>query len=236
VAILLEVVLDQTYAGQACINRWNYLGTGNPASVTMSFALANALGAIYDTVAEPDEYPPGKLMWKLALMQHTGVTFNSLTVKDVYSATDFFSVLFVPNLLGQAAGGQGMSPIDAYGFYTNRVRSDIKRATKRFAGVNEAAVDSLGLIAVGFEDELTAVAHEMTVVKDYDDGGNLLSFAPCVVKRIAYPTSIAPDGGQRQAYKYRTEETQFDYIAEGITWDFYPQVRSQTSRQYGKGR
>lgn len=235
-AILMEVVLEQVYAEQQVINRWNYLGTGNPTSVSMSYALAWALGAIYDTVPDPDEYPPTRLMWKLALMQDNGVTFNSLTVKDVYSATDFFSVLFVPNLIGQVTAGNGMSPVDAYGFYTNRVRSDIRRATKRFAGVNENSVDEAGMIAAGFNATLTAVAAEMTATQEYEDGANTLSFAPCVVKKEAYDTSIAPNGGQRQAYRYRSEATQFDFIAENVAWDFYSSVRSQTSRQYGKGR
>jgi len=236
VAVLMEVVLDQSFASQQIINRWNYLGSGTPAAVSMSFALTSALGAIFDEVAIPPGYPPTGLMARIAAIQATGVTFNSLTVKDVYSDLDFYSTLFVPNLFGLNADGNSMSPIVAYGFYTNRIRADVRRATKRLVGVTEGKVDSLGVLAGAFTAAISDVAAAMSETLEYVDGGNTLTFIPCVVKKESYPTSIAPDGGQRQAYRYRSEETQFDFIAEGVVWDFYPNVRSQTSRQYGKGR
>jgi len=236
VAVLLEVVLDQTYQNQQIINRWNYLGNGVPSSVSMSFALTSALGAIFDEVAVPPGYPPTGLMAIIAGIQHTGVTFNSLTIKDVYSPTDFYSTLFVPNLVGLNSNGNGLSPIDAYGFFTNRIRSDIRRATKRIVGVTEGVVANGGMIEAAFTDEMQGVADAMSATLEYDDSGNTLTFIPCVVKREKYDTSIAPDGGQRTAYRYRSEATQFDFIAEGVVWDYYSSVRSQTSRQYGKGR
>jgi hypothetical protein len=234
--VLLEVVLDQTYAGQQIINRWTYMGTGTPSGVSMSYALTHALGAIWDTEVEPDAYPVGGLMWKLALIQSTSVVFNSITIKDVYSAVDFYSTLFVNALTGQATG-QGMSPIVAYGFFTNRVRADIRRATKRFTGVSESDVDGLGIIAAGRAAGLTSLAGEMTQVQDYLLGGNALSFAPCVVSKERYnpDTGLADPAGRAYRY-YETFAEQDDHIAEGIFWDWYPEVRSQTSRQYGKGR
>jgi hypothetical protein len=46
---LYEVVLEQRYYNQQVVNRWNYVGSGTPASVTGSFALLSALGFISTT-------------------------------------------------------------------------------------------------------------------------------------------------------------------------------------------
>jgi len=233
---LMEVVLEQTYAGQQCINRWNYVASGTPASVSFSFALIEALGAIWDASLVPPAYPAGRLMKLLAALQTPAVTFDLITARDVYSPTDFFSEPFVNALIGTQGGDQA-SPIDAYGFFSNRIRSDIRRGTKRFVGVSETLVGNLGVLTGGGVTLAQAVATEMSQVLTYDDSGNTLSFAPCVVKRLKYDTSIAPDGGQRVAYKYNPNEaTQMDNLAVNVVWDNYPNVRSQTSRQYGKGR
>ena len=234
-AILLEVVLDQSYAGQQIINRWNYLGSGVPSGVSMSYALTQALGAIWDTTLEPDAYPAGGLMKKLAQVQVVPVTFNSITVKDVYSDVDFYSTLFVNALVG-ASAGQGMSPVLAFGFFTNRVRADIRRATKRFTGVSETDVDALGIISAGKATDLTTLAQEMSQVQDYLLNGNALSFSPCVVSKERYDPDTQDADPAGRAYRYYPVGEAFDHIAEGIFWDWYPEVRSQTSRQYGKGR
>jgi len=234
---LMEVTLEQTYAGQECVNRWNYLASGTPAAVTFSFALVSALGAVFDEVAVPPGYPPTGLMQKIANVQAAGVSFQTLTCKDVYSATDFFSVAFVNPLVG-AQAGEGMSPIQAIGFRTNRVRSDIRRATKRFVGVSESDVGALGVIVPAFmTSDVIPLAEAMTDILEFDDSSNLLSFAPCVVKKQRYNTVTQlpdPDGN---AYRYYpTFAEQEDLLATSVTWEPYDQVRSQVSRQYGRGR
>lgn len=233
---VFEAILEQTYAGQSIVNRWNYIGSGVPASVSMSFALASALGAIFDTLAVPPAYPPAGLMRKIADLQHSGVVFDALTVKDVYSATDFYSTLFTPLLTGNA-GGEGSSPTQAFGFFTNRVRADVRRATKRFVGVSESDVGALGVLGAGTLTEMAGVAAAMSANLEYIDEGNTLTFTPAVCGKERYDpvTQLASPTGT--AYRYHaTAAAQMLKTAVGVLWDAYPQVRTQVSRQYGRGR
>lgn len=234
---LMEVTLEQTYAGQEIINRWNYLASGIPAAVTHSFALVSALGAVFDEVAVPPGYPADGLMQMIANIQNTGVSFQTLTCKDVYSVTDFFSVVFVNPLVGSQTG-DGMSPAMAFGFRTNRVRSDIRRATKRFVGASEADVGALGVIVPAFmTSDVIPLAEKMSEVLEYDDSGNLLSFAPCVAKKQRYDTETQLPDENGNAYRYfPVEEDQLDLVATSVTWDPYTTLRTQVSRQYGRGR
>lgn len=234
---LMEVTLEQTYANQECVNRWNYMATGTPAAVSFSFALMFALGAIFDEVAVPPGYPPSGLIRKIAAAQHSGVSFQTVTVKDVYSATDFYSTVFVNALVGEQTG-EGLSPAMAFGFRTNRVRSDIRRATKRFVGAPEGQVGSLGVIVPAFvTSHLVPLANAMTDALEYDDEGNILTFQPCVVKKERYDTETQlpdPDGN---AYRYYPDpEDQLALIALSVSWEPYEQIRTQVSRQYGRGR
>lgn len=234
---LMEVTLEQTYAGQEIVNRWNYLASGIPAAVSFSFALVSALGAIFDEVAVPPGYPPTGLMALMAAAQHSGVSFQTVTCKDVYSATDFYSTVFINALVG-AQAGDGMSPVMAYGFRTNRVRADIRRATKRLVGVPEGQVGSLGVIAPAFVvSHLNPIAEEMSASLEYDDEGNTLTFQPCVVKKQEYdPHPENPDPHPMAYRYYPTFGEQDDWLALSVTWEPYETVRSQVSRQYGRGR
>lgn len=230
---LMEVTLETIYAGQVCINRWNYVATGTPASLTHSFALTNALGAIESAGV----YPADRLMAKIAAIMSAGVVFDLITVKDVYSVTDFYSTPFI-SPLGGARAGEGMSPINAIGFRTNRVRSDIRRATKRFVGVSENDAGSQGVLTGAILALLTALAAEMSEVQTWNDEGSTLTYAPCVVGKQRYnpETGLADPNGTAYRYYKNDEEEQMLHIAEGVTWDAYAHVRSQVSRQYGKGR
>lgn len=231
-----EVVLQQQYAGQQIVNRWNYTSSGTPASVTGSFGLVFALGAIYDGAAVPPAYPPTKFMRILANMQNTGVTFDLLSVKNLYSVTDFYESPFVQPLAGVVTGGENMSPFIAYGFRTNRVRTDVRRATKRFAGCNEVGVGPNGVITNTFlTTQMNAVRVAMGAVLTYDDEGNTITYNPCVCGKEKYiPDPAKPE---RVAYRYYpTEAEQLAKTAVGIVWDAYPNARSQTSRQVGRGR
>lgn len=233
---LMEVVLEQTFAGQQCINRWNYVASGVPASVTYSFALTFALGAIFDEVAVPPGYPAAEMMRIIAAIQQNNVTFENITVKNLYSVTDFYSTPFVNALTGDQAG-EANSPISAFGFYTNRVRTDIRRATKRFAGVAEAAAGSQGIITGGQLALMLTLANKMSANLTYDDAGNTLTFAPAVLGKQRYdPDSGNPSPTGRAYRYYPTEAEQLTKVAQGVIWNSYDTVRSQVSRQYGRGR
>jgi len=233
---IYEVVLQQNFNGQQCINRWNYVGTGTPSSVTGSFGLISALGGIYDGAAVPPAYPPTKLMRILAGCQSNGVTFDLLSAKDIYSVTDFYEAPFVQPLAGAISAGESMSPFIAYGFRTNRVRTDVRRATKRFVGATENNVAAAGAILSGFlTSNLNPLAALMSATLTYNDEGNTLTYTPCVCGKERYlPDPAKPE---KPAYRYHeTEAEQMLHTAQGILWDAYPTVRSQVSRQVGRGR
>lgn len=71
----------------------------------------------------------------------------------------------------------------------------------------------------------------MSATLTYDDSGNTLTFTPCIAQKEEYTT---PRG--KKAYKYYpTEVAQAAHLASGIAWSYYPQTRTQGSRQYGRG-
>lgn len=229
--MIYEATLFTSYYGQSCINRWNYLRTGTPAVVTGSFALLSAMGGIPPTLT-PTQFPTGTMLRIIQQQIVNQVTFVALTVKAIYDVTDFYELPWVPALTG-ANATQGLSPVMGYGFRTSRVRTDIRRGTKRIVGVDEGQTDGGGVLNSGGAAAAAAIADAMTVTLEYTDEGNTLSFAPIVVKKEPY----IPSGSTQTAYRYYpTLAEQMDFIATGILWQPYPSVRSQTSRQYGRGQ
>jgi len=226
---IYEVILESNYAGQEIINRWNYVMSGTPAAVVGSFALASALGAI----PSAGVYPTGTMLAAIAGIMSTTAKFTLITVQNVYDPTDFYSTPFVPDYAGVQTG-EGMSPATAVGYFSNRVTRDIRRATKRFAGITESWNGQGGVIVSGALTAIALVATKMGLTLTYDDEGNTLSFAPAVCSKEKYQSNEDP---VRYAYRYwSTEAVQLTHTAQGISWDYYPQLRTQASRQYGHGR
>ena len=227
---ILEVIVQTDYRGQEIINRWNYVGGGTPAAVTPSFALASALGAI----PSGGVYPSGSFLKKMAALMVTEAKLLLITVQNVYDPTDFYSTPFVPDFPG-AAAGEGMSPAVAVGFFSNRLTRDIRRATKRIAGISEAANAPGGVLSTTYTAAVAPdFAAVMGEVLEYDDEGNTLTFTPAVCSKEKYQ----PDPEiERFAYRYySTLASQMSHTAVGITWDYYTTLRTQASRQYGHGR
>lgn len=233
---IMEVTLAMTYRNQQCINRWNYISGGTPAAVSLSFALASAFGSIYDLVAVPPGYPVDTPMSYIAAIVVAGVQFQQLTVKNVYSVTDFYQTPFVHPYVGNAAG-TGSSPVLAAGFRTNLVRTDVARGTKRFVGISENFLAEGGVIEETAVDEMNNLAASMSEILTYDDEGNTLTFTPAVCGKQEYdPNPDNPDANHR-AYRYfPTEAEQLAKTASGVLWQAYDTARSQSSRQYGRGR
>lgn len=228
---IMEITLEGTFASQQIINRWNYLASGTPSAVSFSFALVSAFGAIEDG----GSYPSGTVIDNIRLMVSSQYSFTQSLAKDVYDPVDFYQAPFIPSLAG-AVAGESNSPVMAYGFRTNRTRLDIRRATKRFAGVVETEAFSGGVIDSTFVDgEMANLASIMSQTITYDDEGNTLTFQPIVVGKEKYtPNPLAPE---KVAYRYyETEAEQLDHIMTSILWEPYPRLRSQVSRQYGRGQ
>lgn len=222
---VMEITLRATYFNRPAINRFNYVASGTPAAVSLSFALAQAFGFIESGGVYPDTNPFG---WILRL-SHPSVSFVEAQIRDVYSATDFYTIPFTPAVAGLlASGGDAMSPAVAWGMRTNRIRTDVGRGFKRFVGVGEGYVGAGGTIAVGSTEPITVCAAGLSSVIEYDDEGNTLSFVPAVCGKEEYTT---PEGNRAYKY-YETVTEQLAHTAQGVTWAPYPNVRTQRSRQY----
>lgn len=229
--MLYEVNLFYTYQGQQCINTLNYVRTGTPAVVTGSFGLISALGGIPETLT-PTQFVTGSLMRAIQLLVSTAVSFNAMEVKAVYDVTDFYELPYVPALAG-SDGGTAASPVLAYGLRSNRTRTDIRRGMKRFVGVTEGAMEAGGTLNGPAAAAVGVVATELGAVVEYTDEGNALTFSPVIVSKQPY----TPSGSTRQSYRYYpTLSEQMEHVMESILWQPYPQVRTQTSRQYGRGQ
>jgi len=233
---LMELTLVQQFRGQNIVNRFNYLATGTPATVSFSFGLASAIGAIESV----GEYPDTGLMCLIAGIQSDQVTFEEVVIKDVYSVTDFYSIPFVVPLTGERTGSDSASPALAVGFKSSRTRSDIRRGQKRFTGLIEGTMTTGGALGASFvTDNVIPLAEKMGEVLSYNDEGNTLSYAPVIVGKQCYdPTTGDPcDGSEtKRAYRYYpTFSEQSARLMDSIIWDAYPQVRTQVTRQYGRG-
>ena len=228
---LMEIRLVQSFAGQTCINTWNYLSNGTPAAVSLSFALASACGFI----PVGNALPADSMADLIRQMQSIDVTWQSISVRDVYSVTDFYETPYGGGIIGGATG-QALSPFTAYGFVSSKTRTDIRRGQKRFVGASESNVGAQGALEPLFRDGLVAdVAEQMSVPLNYNDEGNTISFAPVIVGKEKYqvPNTTPP----RFAYRYYESgfAEQAQHLMESITWTGNPFVTTQNSRKRGRG-
>ena len=226
---ILELVINQAYYDQLVVNRFHYVSGGTPAAVSLSFALTSAAGFIPATPITAT-FPGGTLADKMEAIVSEDLVFVSAYARNLYSVTDFYEVPYATTILGDTTG-EACSPALAYGLFSSRVRTDIRRGMKRFAGVSEAALNGGGIITSGMLANLVLLADKMSEVITYDDEGNTLSFTPAVLGLQEYTT---PKG--KRAYRiYATESAQLAKTAQGIAWSPYAKVRTQVSRQYGRG-
>lgn len=233
---IFEVTLQGTYFNQMTISRWNYVSSGVPAAVSLSFALATAFGGVFELAAIPPAYPADSVLGLISANMGDAWDWAQLTVLDPYSPTDFYQTPFIPAYGGTRAGEQ-MSPAVAFGFRTNQVRRDVARGTKRLPGVPESAVTTGGLLETAWLGSMEDIAEKMSEILSYDDEGNTLTFSPAVCGKHQYDPNPPPATGNHRAYEYwETEAEQIAHTAVGVTWQPYTYVRTQVSRQYGHGR
>lgn len=228
-AELMEVTLQQTYQDQICINRWNYVASGSPSGVTFSFALMSIMGFLPVTTTLTD----GTVGGELQSLQNGGVFFNQAIARAVYIDDDFYDSPFLANTNGVGSDGSAsMTPINAFGFRSNRVKQSIHRGYKRFVGMGESNVGAGGVIESGTLTQMELLATAMTDTLEYDDEGTTLTFIPCIVQKEKY---VVPLSG-KDAYRYYEDQAvQLEHTAQGVSWSAYRQTRSQVSRQYGRG-
>jgi hypothetical protein len=225
---LMEVTLRQTYYGNEVINRWNYLASGTTSAVTYSFALAAAFGAVpgWPVYGDPDQ----SIIARMQTLQSTQLQYLELEARALYSPTDFYLRPWPTPITGDVAG-DGLSPTQAIGFISNRTRTDIRRATKRIGGISEGASGAGGVVTTDYLTSAGILAELMADTISYVDEGQTINFQPIVMSREKYTT----DKGTEAYRIYPTETEQLDHIMTSITWQAYTRLRTQVSRQYGRG-
>jgi len=226
---LYEVALRQSYFDQQCINVFSYNAPSDLISTPSALELLELMGFI--PTGDPLAFPEGTIADALATIQSDNVQYLSVEAKELYSLTDFYEAAYSPPLTGLNTGGDSMSPFVAYGLFSNRVRLDIKRATKRFVGVMEADVAAGGTLSSGSLTEVTALADLMSVQLE----GTTAYYQPCVISRLKEPIPDTEPVRYRYVL-YPDPADQNEHVASGITFAPYTTVRSQTSRQYGRGQ
>jgi hypothetical protein len=227
---LYEITLEQQYHGQQIINRWNYLADSIPAGVSGAFKALVGMGFAPDTDIEP--FGPETIAYNLQGIQTVSAVFVQAIAKNLYSVTDFYTYAFPPNTTGANNTGQGLSPVMAFGFTSDRTRSDIRRAQKRFVGVGENYTDEGGVIPSAARAGIQALGDAMADINVVPAGAGAITFTPYVFGREKYH----PTGKTTWAYKYYdTEAEQLDHIAKITAFTLKEDVRTQNSRQYGRG-
>lgn len=226
--MLYELVMTGRFFGQQWVNRWNYESTGSPGAGIGALNLMWAFGAI----ATAGVFPVGGVFAAIKGLMSSAVQIDNIVARAcaLYSPEDFYELPFLTPINGNDVG-PAMSPLMAYGFRTSRVRLDIARGTKRFVGCTEATVDPGGVVTAAGQAIMATIATKMSAPITHDDEGNTWTFVPTIVSKQEYET---PTG--KRAYRYYpTLEQQMEHVAQGFQWQPYNQVRSQTSRQYGRG-
>jgi hypothetical protein len=222
------VTLRETYAAQECINRFSFVSTVEPSGITGSLAILQLLGA---TGIVAGAFPDDTLLKVIQDIQHAEVQFNEIEARNLYDVSDFYTLPFVGDVHGGTASGNGMSPVLAYGFRSNRVRTDIRRGTKRLVGVNDNFVGAGGVLQAGAFTPMQNIADALTAVLNPDNTDSKGTYTPSVLHYHMYTSPPA-----RKAYRpFDTEGAQLANVAIGVTWDWIDTVRSQVSRQYGHG-
>lgn len=220
--------ISQTYNGQQCINEYHYVGTGTPAAVTMSFALASAFGCI----EAGGVYDPATPFGSIKALQITDVAYVEVVARNLYSNIDFYTTPFAAGAHGDASNASGqMSPFVAYSLRTNRVRTDIRRGQKRYVGVAEGSSGAFGAVEAGAYTALAAHAARLSDNLTYDDEGNTLTFTPCIIQLKKNLTD--PDRGPY--IPWPTEAEQLAHLASGVVWSANPLLSTQNSRKVGRG-
>ena len=225
---LYEVVLRGEYFSQRTINRWNYVSSGDEGTSQPSFELFDLMG--WNDVA--GDFPNPSIAFYLQAIVASAFKFVAVQIKNIYEPTDFYEAFFVDNPVG-AGSGDANSPVLAYGFVSNQITLAIAKGHKRFAGVMENASETGGVVTSSVYGIMGDLAVSMSATLNNVSGGADQDFVPAVCQKERYLSSSDPD---RYAYRYyATEATQIEHTAVGIAWSPVQTLRSQVSRQYGRG-
>ncbi len=236
---IMEVTLQGLFRNNiVTINRWNYTGDGTPVAPSdRAFSLLSALGMIPSAGVAPS----GTLLQLVTAMVHPDLVFTQAICLNPYDPTDFYDAAFAPVVPGLNSGGASLSPASAFGFVTTVIRRDIARGTKRFPGIQKDSSDAGGIISSAGLALMDDVVTAMNATVTHTIGAVTFTFVPVIAGKEKY---VVPGSSPvRYAYRYHKETgvpatdkaTQLAATAGPTIWQRYNTVRTQTSRQYGRG-
>lgn len=209
--------------GQQCICRWDYfVATGMIGST--SAELLTLMGWV--PTGTPRVFPDGTIARAVQIMTSDDLEFLEVEVAELYTPTDFYVAAFSPAVHGAEAPGIA-SITDAFGLFSGRVRTDIKRGFKRIPGVPSDAYAGGSLWSSAYLAFLTDLAAKMSVQLE----GATATYNPAVFQFEEYTTPR----GNKAYRKYADPAVQAEHVAYPLVWSGYDTVRTQVSRQIGRG-
>jgi hypothetical protein len=226
---MYRVTLEGNYSGQQTINTFDMLSGDVPSGENGALLVLAGMGlAPYTGI---DIFDDGTFAAALSLAQTVEAFYVQAVCKNLYSNTDFYTFAFPAGTHGQRTG-QGMSPVLAAGFTSDRTRLDIRRGQKRFVGVSESDSDAAGYLNSGGLTIWEDVGDAMDNVTVVPVGVGSFTFTPYVFSKERV---VDPDTGKVTYEEWETEAEALDHIAKINVWTLKPTVRSQVSRQFGRG-
>jgi hypothetical protein len=224
---LLQLRVEQRTFGQMCLNTFDFAETTPEPLTGASFALATAFGLIPVAAAYPAATP--FRLWRDLI--DNSVEYIRFTIRTLYSVTDFYEAGFLPSTFGLVAtANEAMSPTLAYGITSNRVRTDVRRGSKRFAGVTETAVGDGGTVVPSALANWQLFCNSISVPITATVAGQAYSFSSSVL-----PKQTPGDNVGQVGEFWPTYSAQLAKSAIGLAWTPQQYIRTQVSRQYGRG-
>jgi len=226
---LYEITLEQKLAGQQTINRFNYESGAIPSGSLGALLLIQALGfTVNDAIPAFD---PSTVAGQLKALQAVAVNWIQVVCKNLYDPTDYYSYPFPAGTTSDNGSSEAESPVIAVGFATNRTRTDVRRGQKRFTGLTEGQVGDVGNLTPSALASWQAIGDNMAIDAVADTGADTVSFTPYVFGR---KRTVDLDG--KVSYPYWPDATQqMAHAMKILSWTVKPQVRTQGTRQYGRG-
>lgn len=223
---LYEVTLRQRYNAQQALNVWSYYVAPGLGISPTSLELLTLMGFI----PEEGESAPrdNSIASYLQTLQNTSVEWLTIEARELYSVTDFYEGAYSPAWVGLYPSDSAMSPFNAYGAFSARVRTDIRRGFKRFVGVSEGAVGAFGALVAGQLSTLTTLCERMSEILD----GATAVYEPCVISRRKV---VDEETGKVTYELYPDPAVQEEHTAHPLVWAPYTTVRTQNSRTVGRG-
>lgn len=218
-----SVTLRMAVLAQQAINRWTYfIPTGGGSSSALE--LLQLMGFI--PTGSPLAFPTGTIGGIMQSILSAQLSFIEVEAVELYTPTDFYTAAYSPALTGGEVAGIS-SVTDAFGFFSTRVRTDVKRGFKRLAGVPADGYGGGSQVDPAFLGVLVTLAEAMSNVLT----GATADYSPSVFQFQEYTTPR----GNKAYRKYDDPSVQATHVAYPVDWAPYGEIRTQVSRQLRRG-